>query len=267
MKRQIPRVLLASLIISGASHVLAQEPSLYLKIIREDIKSGKAAAHEKSEMAFVRAFSKSKYPNYVAWEAMTGLSQAWFLERYDSYAAIEAASKISNSEPMNSTLGQLDEVDGALRTGERTMILRYQKDLSYTPVPANLARVRYVWVSTWQIRPGHSTEFAENRKLWNAAAEKIGSKMRRAVYLSATGGLTYYSLSGMESLKAMDETGGVVAALFGPDRERYYKLMQDAVASEDSIWFVVNPKMSYPPKEYIAADPDFWAPKPKPAAK
>src|ERR1017187_1826271 len=109
MKRQIPRVILASLVISGASHVLAQEPSLYLKIIREDIKSGKAAAHEKSEMAFVRAFSKSKYPNYVAWEAMTGPSQAWFLERYDSYAALQAASGISNSEPLNTTLGQLDE--------------------------------------------------------------------------------------------------------------------------------------------------------------
>jgi hypothetical protein len=25
-------------------------------------------------------------------------------------------------------------------------------------------------------------------------------------------------------------------------------------------------KMSNPPKEFIAADPDFWAPKPKPAA-
>jgi hypothetical protein len=24
--------------------------------------------------------------------------------------------------------------------------------------------------------------------------------------------------------------------------------------------------MSYPPKEFIDADPDFWAPKPKPAA-
>jgi len=30
---------------------------------------------------------------------------------------------------------------------------------------------------------------------------------------------------------------------------------------------VVNPKMSYPPKEYVKEDPDFWAPKPKPAAK
>ena len=169
MKRQITRVLLASLVISGASHVLAQEPSLYLKIVREDIKSGKAAAHEKSEMAFVRAFSKSKYPNYVAWEAMTGPSQAWFIERYDSYAALEDATRISNSEPLNSTLGQLDEVDGALRTGERNMIARYQKDLSYTPVAANIARYRYTRVATIRIHPDRTSEFAEMRKILNDA--------------------------------------------------------------------------------------------------
>jgi hypothetical protein len=249
MKLQIPRVLLASLLISGASHVVAQEPSLYL------------------EAAYVRAFSKSKYPNYVAWVAITGPSQAWFLERYDSYAAIEAASKIADTEPLKTTLDQLDEQDGALRTGERNIILRYAKDLSYTPVAANLAKVRYVWVSTWRIRPGHNTEFAENRKIWNATAERIGSKTRRAVYFTANGGSAYYALSGMESLKAMDETGAVIAALSAPDRERYYKLMQDAVLSEDSMLFEVSPKMSNPPKEYIAADPDFWVPKPKPAAK
>lgn len=263
MKRQIPRVILASLAIAGASHVLAQEPSLYLKIVREDIKSGKAAAHEKSEMAFVRAFSKSKYPNYVAWEAMTGPSQAWFLERYDSYAAIEAASNISNSEPMNSTLGQLDEVDGALRTGERNMIARYQKDLSYTPVSANLAKVRYIRVATQRIRPGHAAEFAEMRKMLNDAFEKSGSKQRRAVYSVAYGvpAGTYIILAGMESLKALDEVGTLSLG------ERYTKLSQDTIISNEATLFVVNPKMSYPPKEYIAADPDFWAPKPRTASK
>jgi hypothetical protein len=266
MKPQIPRVLLASLVISGASHILAQEPSLYLKIVREDIKSGKAAAHEKSEMAFVRAFSKSKYPNYVAWEAMTGPSQAWFLERYDSYAAIEAASGISNSEPMNTTLGQLDEVDGALRTGERNMIARYQKDLSYIPVPANLARTRYILVNTVRIKSGHSADHAELLKMRIAGLEKAGSKMREVVYLVVAGASapTYIVLSGMESMKAMDE---VPLADFGQAAERYRKLFQDIVVSREATLFVVNPKMSYPPKEYIAADPDSWAPKPKPAAK
>jgi len=262
MKRHHTLVLLASLVFSGASHVLAQEPAPILRIIREDIKSGKTAAHQKSEMAFARAFAKANYPNYLAWEAMTGPTQAWFVERYDNYAAIEDALKISNSEPLNTTLGQLDEVDGALRSSERTMILHYQKELSYTPVPANLAKYRYYLVITYQIRPGRAPEFAEFRRIWNAAWEKGGYKGRRAVY-SVTQGAplgTYIAIMGMESLKALD---GGVPTDFGQTRERYTKLNQDIVVSTEQTIFMVNPKMSNPPKEYIAADPDFWGPKPK----
>lgn len=254
---------MASLVISGASHILAQEPSLYLKIIREDIKPGKGTAHEKTEMAFARAFSKSKYPNYVAWEAMTGPSQAWFLERYDSYAAIEAAAKISNTEPLKTTIDQLDEQDGALRTGERNMIARYMKDLSYAPVPANLAKYRYIRVLTIRIRPGRFEEFAEMRKIWNAAWEKAGYKHRRAIYNVLYGAPqgTYLALGGMESLKTLDEAVNLTLG------ERYMKLYQDIVVSSESTLFEVNPKMSNPPKEYVTADPEFWAPKPKPASK
>jgi len=257
------KVFLASLVFSGASHVLAQEPSPYFKIDREDIKSGKGAAHEKTEMAYVRAFSKSKYPNYVAWVATTGPSQVWFLEPYASYAAIEEASKIANAEPLKTTLDQLDEADGALRTGERNMIARYIKDLSYTPVPANLAKYRYIQVNTWRIRPGHEAEFAEMRKIANDTWEKNGYKQRRVVYSVVSGAPlgTYIVLFGMESLKELDGSAG------GTLGERNTKLYQDIVISSERTLFVVNPKMSYPPKEYIAADPDFWAPKPKPAAK
>jgi hypothetical protein len=132
--KQSSMVVLASLILAGASHMMAQEPSAYLRIVQEDIKEGKSAAHVKSEMAFARAFAKTAFPNYVAWDAETGPSQVWFLERYDSYEAIERATSITAAEPLRTNLDQLEEVDGTLRTGSRTIIARYQKDLSYTPV-------------------------------------------------------------------------------------------------------------------------------------
>ena len=58
----------------------AAEPPNVLRIVREDVKPGKGAAHEKNEMGYVRAFSKTGYPNYIALEAMTGASQVWFVE-------------------------------------------------------------------------------------------------------------------------------------------------------------------------------------------
>jgi hypothetical protein len=271
MKRRAFRVFAASLLFAGASLILAQEPAKIVRIFREDIKSGRGAAHEKSEMGYVRAFSKSKYPNYLAMETVTGQNQAWFVERYDSYAALEGAMQLTDAEPLRSALAPLDVQDGDLRTGERTMVASYQKDLSYLPVPANLAKARYVAVSMVRVRLGHSPDFKEMRQLLNSAFEKSGSQQRRVVYSVTSGapGGTYLILSAMDSLKAMDPNPSAVSMedAFGPENlARYRKMQADIVTSTESTLFRVNPKMSYPPQEYITADPDFWAPKPKPAA-
>ncbi len=273
MKRRVSQLIAASLAFAGASVVLAQspEPTNLIRIIREDIKPGRGGAHEKTEMAYVRAFSKSKYPNYLALASVSGPSQVWFLERYDSWAAMGEAFQIAETEPLKSTLDQLDVQDGEQRTGERNLIATYQKDLSYLPTPSNLLKVRFITVNTVRIRPGHGEDFAEMRKLLNAAFTKSDNKQRRVVYQVSSGAPagTYLILSGMESLKAMDPAPGAMgmAAAFGADSlARYQKLQSEVIISAESALFAVNPKMSYPAKEFITADPNFWTPKPKQAA-
>jgi hypothetical protein len=50
--------------------------------------------------------------------------------------------------------------------------------------------------------------------------------------------------------------------------KRFIKSSGEILASTESLLFNINPKMSYPPKEVAAGDPDFWTPKAaKPAAK
>ena len=271
MKRTAVHMVAAGLLLAGASLIQAQsqEPTHLLRIFREDIKSGKSAAHEKVESAYVRAFSKSGYPSYLALENMTGTSQAWFLERYDTYESMEKAIHLAVTEPLKTTLDQLDAQDGEVRTGERGIIATYQPDVSYLPVPSNMAKMRFVGINMMRVRPGHAADFAEMRKLLNAAWAKSGNKQRRTIY-SVNSGLpagTYLILSGMDSLKAMDPPPSPMsmADAFGADNlARYNKLMADIVVSSESTLFSVSPKMSNPPKEFITADPDFWAPKPKP---
>ena len=277
MKNVSVRVFAAGLLLSGASLIQAQspEPPHLLRIFREDIKSGKGSAHEKVESAYARAFSKSGYPGYLALDGTTGTSQAWFLESHDSYESMEKAMQVAQKEPLKTTLSQLDVQDGELRTGERGMIATYQKDLSYLPVPSNLAKARFVNINMIRVRPGHVADFAEMRKLVNAAFEKSESKLRRVVY-SVNSGMpagTYLVLSAMDSLKAMDPPAVAMsmAVAFGADNmAKYNKLQADTIMSSEFTLFAINPKMSNPPKEFIAADPGFWAPKPapaKPAAK
>jgi hypothetical protein len=80
---------------------------------------------------------------------------------------------------------------------------------------------------------------------------------------------TYLILSAVDSLKAMDPPPSPMSMVeaFGADNQaRYIKLQSEIVISTENTLFAISPKMSNPSKEYIAADPDFWAPKPKPAA-
>ena len=272
MKYAAVRVLAAGLLLSGASlvHSQSMEPPRLLRIFREDIKSGKNAVHEKVESAYVRVFSKSGYPSYLGLDSATGTNQAWFLESYDSYESMDKAIHLADTEPLKTTLAQLDAQDGELRTGERGMIATYQKDLSYLPVPSNLAKARYVSISTVRVRPGHAADFAEMRKLVNAVFAKSESKQRRVVYSVSSGAPagTYLILAAMDSLKSMDPqpSSMTMAEAFGADNlARYEKLLAEIVISTENTMFAVNPKMSNPPKEFIAADPEFWAPKPKPA--
>ena len=161
-----------------------------MRIIREDIKPGKSAAHEKTEAAFARALSKSKYPNYTAVVNLTGPSHALFLERYDSFASLGETIEMSNSGPMGAELAQLDVPDAETRTGERVLVATYRKELSYTPVPAELAKYKYYSILTVHIRPGHIDDYEALRKMVNVMWEKSGSKQRRVVYGVVSGAPT-----------------------------------------------------------------------------
>lgn len=252
---------MASLAFSVALPLFAQEPPPILKIVREDMKPGKSMAHEKTEGAYVRAFQKTNFPNYVAWEAMTGQTQVWFLEGYANFAGIEAASKIANTEPLKTALDQLDVEDAELRTGERTMIARYLKDLSYLPAPLNLAKTHYVWLTVLRVLPFRNEEFAEIRKLQRASFEKAGVQTLSVVYLVAQGApsATFLVVTPLESLSAMDERARTsTREVLGNQYDRLLKLRQEVIASSEDTLFSVNPKMSNPPKAYLDADPNFW---------
>src|SRR5438128_1252625 len=126
--------------------------------------------------------------------------------------------------------------------------------LAQPPEPPRVLRIL-------RVRPGHAADFAEMRRLLNAAFDKTSSKQRRVVY-SVTSGApagTYLIISAMESLKAMDPVPGTMsmADAFGSAQERYQKLQAEIVISAENTMFSIDPKMSNPSKEFITADPDF----------
>jgi len=66
---------------------------------------------------------------------------------------------------------------------------------------------------------------------------------------------------------ARDRDSAVAAALGAENGPKVLKAISETVLTTESAIFAFSPKMSYVSKEFAAADPDFWTPKPKVAAK
>src|SRR5258708_7471325 len=74
-------------------------PPPVIKIIREEVRPGRDASHEKNEAAYVKALSKAGFGNYLGMTTVSGPREAWFVEAYPSYAAVEAARVLTDKQP------------------------------------------------------------------------------------------------------------------------------------------------------------------------
>jgi hypothetical protein len=246
----------------------AQAPTGFppvLRIFREDVKEGKAAEHEKTEAAFMQAAAKAKYPAHILGMAsMTGTSQALFLEGHDNIASIADSQAVMDT----AEFGAIDAADAQVRINQRSMLAVYRPDLSYAVDKINLPKMRFFSIETIRVRPGQWDEHAELVKMLIAAEEKTSDTQPVATYqvMSGAPNGTYLVMEPTESLKSMDQGAQRLLAIFQAMGEagvkRYQKDVSEAIAGEETILFAVNPQMSYVPKEWITADPDFWTPKP-----
>jgi hypothetical protein len=285
MKRSI--LLFAfSLLISGISAAVAQTPSAEmhgppkaLQIVREDIKPGKMAAHNKHSASFVRIFSTLQTPNHrLALLPVAGSeNEVVYLTAADSFAEFEKIQKDTDKMMSGANAGtkaELDRLDKEapeLHTGMQDMLAIYRPDLSFNP-EVNVPQMRYIAISTVHIRPGHDAEYAEYvNSLVNVAREKakIGD-FHVATYqvISGAPGGTYLAFRPMKSLKEFDEPIGmkVRAAMTDEMRAKADKTAGDAILSTESSTYAFEPKMSYVSTEFASGDPTFWNQEPEKAA-
>jgi len=264
---------LSGIAVSGFP-VCAQEikPAPVINIGREAIKEGRGAAHEKVESDWAATVRRANHPGrYVALAAMSGPSEVWFVGPMPSFAANEDYEKASEKEPLKSALAMLDARDGELRASSRTIWAVFRPDLSYHADKFNPAKSRYVMVGTYRVRLGHDADFLAGAKTYLGAFEKAHideCTLGYQVVAGAPSG-TYLFFTMMDSMKMLDETPARMQAIMqamGADNfAQFMKGSGDVFVSMDDTLLEVRPGMSYPPQEFIDADPGFW--KPKPAAK
>lgn len=284
MKRNL---ILMTLMLTAAfvSHVVStmaqtpapQMPPKVLTITREEVKPYLDFEHEKIEIAWARAYADAHSETHsIAMTTMYGTNEAWFMFGYDSFAAVERASREGERNPaVKAANERFMKLDHSFLSGWRGIIATFNEESSYRPA-INLAEVRYFWVETFRIRPGHYAEFAEYRSILNAAHAKANIDEHWAVY-DVEAGLptsTVLIFHPLKSLKDVDQFPGMhgkayADAFSAENQKRIPELQAAYTLSAESNYFAINPQISYPTKELIAADPAFWKPKPaaKPAAK
>ena len=232
-----------------------------LMVIREQLKEGREAAHVKSEEAWPRLFAKINAPShYLGMTAESGPSEAWFLEPYDSFGAMQKEREAILSSPIAPELEAANVVDGDLRTGSRTMLSVFRGDLSDRATEAmnSLPKCRFLSVTVLHIKYGHDDELTQ------AAASDQPMLAYQVVSGGASG--TYLLFSPMDSLDRLD-AAPARQALGNRVPKHRETLPPEIVQGSERLLFSINPRMSYVSKEFAAADPDFWNPKPKPRAK
>ncbi len=264
---------------AGIAAAQAQEammtPPKVLFIAREDVKPGKGSVHEKVEASWAHAFSQAKTGNhYLAVTSMTGPNVALFFESYDSFADWEKENKaVEGNAALTAQIDPLAVKDGDLLTETRGAVAILEADLSYNP-GITVKGTRYFITVMQRVKPGHGEHFQAVRKAILAAHQKANVPEHYAVYqvISGAPSGTYLIFIPLKSLSEMDQYpqthGKAYEEALGKDGKKMVEEFdREGLAASEVNLYAISPKMSYAPQEWAAADPEFWAPKPKTAAK
>ena len=252
----------------GAQAAQPAPSASVLRIYRETVKPGKGVAHDLMEEAWARAVAGAKPASgFLAMSAMSGAPELWYMSLFDNWGALEAANKEDAANPAQVAIQKrYSAMESDLLSDGRGMLLTQRLDLSFGP-PADLPASRYFSVSRVTVRPGHTAEFEENRKMIKAAHERAGLTDGFSVWEAASGAPagTYFIFVARKSLSEIDagaaphNSAAYLTALGGPDGQKKMAA-NTAAAVVSSQWdlFAFAPQQSVAPAAWVTADPGYW---------
>jgi hypothetical protein len=253
MQRTRVGLTLLALAAGSAATVLAQgmpttQPK-FLHIVREPVKTGRAAEHTKFEAGWPAAFgkAKSKY-NYVAITSMTGPQEAWFLEPYASQTAYGESLAMENDPVLGPELERLSKGDAEFVGDTTSMQLTAAPDLS-------------------RVKPGYDGEWVASTKAYKSAAARSapGASWRTYSVVAGAPSGTWLVMSSTSSFADFDRMASESEATWknmtAEESAAIGKFLKDGTLSIVTQRFRVDPGMSYVDAATIAKDPAFWGPK------
>jgi hypothetical protein len=247
-----------------------------LVIQREVLKPGRAGAtHLKTESAFVQAMTAAKWPtHYFAAESLSGVSRALFFIGYPSFAAWEKDNQdTAKNATLSAAFDHASFVDGEQLAEYSSGAFLFNEESSLG-ADIDIAHMRYFEITQFHVRAGHEKDWDDLVKMYKSTYGKAAPNAKWAVFDSMYGmenGGLHLVFIPMRSMAEIDQSlldaKKFEAALGMDGLKRLGELSAACIESSQSNLFQFNPKMSYPPDEWVKADPGFWKPKTAALAK
>jgi len=251
--------------------VLAQAPFTpppqILQISREFIKPGKQAEVLRIERDSVAAQARLKSPHpYLTIASMSGPDDLWWLHGSDTYGGFEKEqAKVAAVPGLLEAWARIPVLKADLVSETRTVFARFRDDLSYGSGLSG-AGTRYFLITTVSVRPGHGAEFSELRRIIRGGHERARAADNLSVY-EVESGMPDGTFLIFSTATNLDDAGtlaqfhgrGVENAINDSARSQLRELSGSAILNSETILFALNPDISFPAKEWIQGDPEFWS--------
>jgi hypothetical protein len=244
----------------------------FLNIVREQIKPGRSSANNALETEIVSDFTRADIGAYWleaerSGEEILGLNFLNSFEEVEKVVASLSTGYARHPEIVAKVDRKLQENVSVINT----VFTVRRNDLGYRAEAVDFSKARILWLTTFQVRPGHADEFAEAVQLASAAYEKQNAATPWVVY-EVNDGLPAPAFVLLMPLRSLKELGEAIATRQRIETgeasgARTQEIVRNAYASVKTDIFYINPTCSHMPKEFTRGDPDFWTPKPVPADK
>lgn len=273
MKQFLFFSLAVCLLLLGSFEAVAQMPGppRVMLFVREDIKPGMMAPHAREANNVVQIYTKANSPYHrLAMVPVAGNeNEVMYLWGFDSYVEMEKSNTYLDTVSNVTYKADFDRVRPPgedYHSAQRDTIAVLRDDLSYN-ANANITKMRYMRVQTIRVKPGHSREWEESRRMTKAAHEKAKVDENMAVYQVAGGaqGGTYIVLipwTSLDSVATIPHGKTYMDALGDDRRDRIEKIENDSIVFTSTEIYAFAPQLSYVSKDWAAGDPDFWRLKP-----
>lgn len=256
--------------------VQGQEP--YLDVYVVNVKPEKAAEFDMLAKKIVAANRKYDGDHWLAAETVYGEGyQTAFISTRQSYAELDKANDAFMAA-LNKAYGKdsekmLQEWNTCL-SGSRTELRRRRFDLS-RKVPKTaadyaklLADSRVLRTTVVHVKPGHIDDFEAMMKDAKAAGDNNPNTQPLLVsqVMEGSKGTTFYVTGVRTSMGGFDNNPTTKEILGDEGYAKWMQKAAEAIEGTESAVLRYDPELSNPPKEIIAAAPDYWTPKPAMAA-